>query len=802
MRFLDGLGIRIERGIWNVAGVTESQERMQLLDAFADVVFTRRRQIAEGVDVVGQAIEKMKAISNGVLKSALDEGVSASLLCDLMDRTSAYETLLFSLVAENERLRGRLEVLSERASHGRAQQVPVPPAAARKGGPESTVSSTPELPRPVETWSLVVRSKTAAMRMFDFSWNVLGGYGISDHNPIEVCVTHTSTMNESVGGNRWRTRGANWSMHGMFVREEATQVDLGSFRALSVDEQVVLVNRWMTSANDRMFERHRKVNLKRVKWWTQALHLNSTLPTGMIDPCRLEYIKLLTYQLIAQGFQPIFIRVIKHRFSGKPMNLFEVELQPTTDGTNERILKLERVGSQDVIIEKQLKRIDPVHQIVKSGNGIKSSSQAASGAASRHLSQFQEKLRAEQQVQKQQLQQQEQHQEQPDNSLRLALQLNTETIALMGKKMDAMLESIKVHKLPPVFCNSYKTDVATPARIDGGMPPSGNHNHNNKKSSLRRSATPDPASMRRSTNTANWQQQNNDDDNKSPTSYRMLEQVAAPAVAADHCIPIGTTTNDGSVMLLRASNWSLSNCQSVTMGDSWPRQRRRQGNPQRTQQFLHKRPATLKCRFCGTGLHYDDPWRLLQKCEKAFEFVYYILFFIFRHIKCLRVAKRGIPRHHLQPGRYWSIWRSLILERNPHLGQQRQQQQQQRRRGPFPCPSGGILATPEKQQNQQQRQQRRQQQRRQRRHQQKQQQRHQRRQRQRHAGCKSLWPRQWQRGMAASRLRVAASSSSSNWTGVRAIQRRNQQRALLGSGSVPSTGRAALLPAAAPVTAA
>ncbi|KAM8701632.1 hypothetical protein ACLKA7_005239, partial [Drosophila subpalustris] len=299
---------------------------------------SRSAKSAAPLKSVGQAIEKMKAISNGVLKSALDEGVSASLLCDLMDRTSAYETLLFSLVAENERLRGRLEVLSERASHGRAQQVPVPPAAARKGGPESTVSSTPEIPRPVETWSLVVRSKTAgktakdvveqvvkeasgylnrtrgdmlaewavsqdvrvvnmpsewytfdgpmgksdidvtfvneaAMRMFDFSWNVLGGYGISDHNPIEVCVTHTSTMNESVGGNRWRTRGANWSMHGMFVREEATQVDLGSFRALSVDEQVVLVNRWMTSANDRMFERHRKVNLKRVKWWTRELTL-------------------------------------------------------------------------------------------------------------------------------------------------------------------------------------------------------------------------------------------------------------------------------------------------------------------------------------------------------------------------------------------------------------------------------------------------------------------------------------------------------------------------------------------------
>ncbi|KAL7724826.1 hypothetical protein ACLKA6_017316 [Drosophila palustris] len=66
------------------------------------------------------------------------------------------------------------------------------------------------------------------------------------------------------------------------------------------------------------------------------------------------------------------------------------------------------------------------------------------------------------------------------------------------------------------------------------MPPCGNNNNN--KSSLRRSTTPDPASMRRSTSAANWQQQNDDDDdddNISPTSYRMLEQVGAPAVAAD-----------------------------------------------------------------------------------------------------------------------------------------------------------------------------------------------------------------------------------------------------------------------------
>ncbi|KAL7724239.1 hypothetical protein ACLKA6_004610 [Drosophila palustris] len=283
-------------------------------------------------------------------------------------------------------------------------------------------------------------------------------------------------------------------------------------------------------------------------------------------------------QLIAQGFQPIFIRVIKHRYSGKPMNLFEVELQPTTDGTNERILKLERLGSQDVIVEKQLKRIDPARaemtnilengfslsrkimprqrqrgqqqqqqqqqqkqqsnmpkqqqqhqqqhsakkqqqqqqqqqqqkqhkqkpiqqqqntlvkgnnnnnknsnnnnsnskskgtpkqstysQIAKSGKGIKTSSQqAASGPASRHLSQFKEKLRAEQQVQMQQ-QQQKQQQQQPnlgqqigqqqqrDEYISAALHQNTEAIASMGKRMDDLLDIIHVLLSNPNFTNS------------------------------------------------------------------------------------------------------------------------------------------------------------------------------------------------------------------------------------------------------------------------------------------------------------------------------------------------------------
>ncbi|KAL7724429.1 hypothetical protein ACLKA6_000732 [Drosophila palustris] len=65
-------------------------------------------------------------------------------------------------------------------------------------------------------------------------------------------------------------------------------------------------------------------------------------------------------QLTAQGYTPRFIRMMQHRYTGRPMNLFEVELQPTMDGKNESILKLERLGNQNVSVEKQRPKMDPV----------------------------------------------------------------------------------------------------------------------------------------------------------------------------------------------------------------------------------------------------------------------------------------------------------------------------------------------------------------------------------------------------------------------------------------------------------
>jgi len=142
----------------SVAGETVGEEGVP---AFVAPVASCSARKAAPPKRKGTPIEKMKAITKGVLSSAVGSGMNEALFSLLIESTSEYEALLFSLVAENERLKGRLEVLEDQARLVKAPQMPAPPVATHRRGPVSTVSSTPEMPRPVETWSLVVRSRTA-----------------------------------------------------------------------------------------------------------------------------------------------------------------------------------------------------------------------------------------------------------------------------------------------------------------------------------------------------------------------------------------------------------------------------------------------------------------------------------------------------------------------------------------------------------------------------------------------------------------------------------------------------------------
>ncbi|KAM8702414.1 hypothetical protein ACLKA7_007745 [Drosophila subpalustris] len=133
------------------------------------------------------------------------------------------------------------------------------------------------------------------------------------------------------------------------------------------------------------------------------------------------------------------------------------------------------------------------------------------------------------------------------------------------------------------------------------------------------------------------QLQQNFGSNPSSTSYRMLEQVAAPAVAAD----CGRDPHD-----------------------------------QHDQQLVLHDPDALKCRFHGTWILSR---RHLETCDNVLEYLFFTFLNNCRHHCLQRITKTTLMGHSRG-----SMWVLPILQKNTHLNQQQQQQQLRRPSHPHP----------------------------------------------------------------------------------------------------------------------
>lgn len=128
----------------------------------------------------GSMVAKMKGISKDVLALAQSDGMNVATLCSLMGYVNGYEELIFSLIAENERLKGSLEAgrlevgRSATSSYaqvlgGKQKAVPLLPQQGRPGA----VLLAPPLSKPVNTWSVVVRGKNTGTSAKDVADKVM-----------------------------------------------------------------------------------------------------------------------------------------------------------------------------------------------------------------------------------------------------------------------------------------------------------------------------------------------------------------------------------------------------------------------------------------------------------------------------------------------------------------------------------------------------------------------------------------------------------------------------------------------------
>lgn len=151
-----------EAAVSKVAGASTSKA------AKGSLRTVRPRKMATASVEADGWVGQVKRIT-GDLMDVVFGGSDVDLPKRVLEQGGRYEALLMKLVAENERLKGRLDVLDgggfgRGVSAARMQGMPVVPAVPVAAAPVAASVAVPAVPvaKPVETWSVVVKGKSGA----------------------------------------------------------------------------------------------------------------------------------------------------------------------------------------------------------------------------------------------------------------------------------------------------------------------------------------------------------------------------------------------------------------------------------------------------------------------------------------------------------------------------------------------------------------------------------------------------------------------------------------------------------------
>lgn len=120
----------------------------------------------------------------------------------------------------------------------------------------------------------VTAANGAAMTAFGSRWRVCDGWGVSDHNLIEIVISdregRTRVTDRAPG---WRVRDIDWTLYADSVRAAFASMPIEEFSRLTVDDQVALLERRMSAVNDALLGRRSFARPSKVRWWSRELNL-------------------------------------------------------------------------------------------------------------------------------------------------------------------------------------------------------------------------------------------------------------------------------------------------------------------------------------------------------------------------------------------------------------------------------------------------------------------------------------------------------------------------------------------------
>ena len=109
-------------------------------------------------------------------------------------------------------------------------------------------------------------ANSAAMK-YNYSWKVQPTWSTSDHNVIEISMTHHGLEAENTSLFAWHTKNVNWSQYSERIKMEAQQVSHTVFDALPIDIQISVIEKWIYQVNDDFLKKVKLTKFSKVKWW-------------------------------------------------------------------------------------------------------------------------------------------------------------------------------------------------------------------------------------------------------------------------------------------------------------------------------------------------------------------------------------------------------------------------------------------------------------------------------------------------------------------------------------------------------
>ena len=109
---------------------------------------------------------------------------------------------------------------------------------------------------------------------FETCWTIWDGCVSGNHNPIMITLVakqHSEAV-ETGGDRRWRTKRYVWQYYEQLMGEEAeTACPIDNFKEVDLTQQLIVMQRIISSVNYRVLGRYVVPAGKRTPWWNREL---------------------------------------------------------------------------------------------------------------------------------------------------------------------------------------------------------------------------------------------------------------------------------------------------------------------------------------------------------------------------------------------------------------------------------------------------------------------------------------------------------------------------------------------------